>query len=553
MPSVAPVAAPATPRPDAGGDAMLRTALATLAALAARDGAPIPATVVGPLPDGLTQLLAGTRNLALRLATPLPAGTAVTLAVAPSADGPAVVVRVMTPAQNVPADMPRPASAPPSQPQLPTYPSPAAPSPMPEARPTVATSPAPQAPLSQPDLPEPVMASPMPQVRPAPAPSEQPLVRPMVAAAATPPMPEPTPAGRPVPPAASPPAPQPAVTSEQMADPPAISLLRTASDAYQSHRLASPPPPPTQAPPESPRTSALPNVAPDLQLVDPQQAVIRQQSAAPLIVRLAALLARPDIPPQLREAAVRILATRVNLDAGVPNGEVLRAAVEAGGVLATPAGRDARNALVGLRAAILGLLGGQAAPHSAPARATIAPPLAGDPPQRGAPVVDVPVEGDRHDVARQLLSQADGALARLKLLQLASQPADQRPPPPAAAAEYRVEIPMLLRGETAMVQFVIEREARQKSNPRERGWRMRFALSFSATGEVGADVGLLGRTVNVALWADDPATAEGLAAAAADLAPALAQHGIALGALRVRRGRPPTREHASGSVLDSTR
>jgi hypothetical protein len=288
------------------------------------------------------------------------------------------------------------------------------------------------------------------------------------------------------------------------------------------------------------------------QIVDPQQAVTRQQSATPLVARLAAVIARPDLPPQLREAAVNVLSARVGLDAGAPDAQALRAAIEGSGIFATKGGNDRRAALFALRAALLPLVGPHGTPGLASLRATPAPPLAGEPPQRGEPLATATLDGDRLDVARQLLGHAEGALSRLKLLQLASQPVDQRPQTPSAAAEYRVEIPMLLRGETATVQFVIEREAREKAKPRERGWRMRFTLSFSATGDVGADVGLYGRTVNVALWADDPATSEAFATAAMELAPSLARHGISLGAVRIRRGRPVAPGRASGAILDST-
>lgn len=550
MPSVAPtpVVPPVPTRSDTGAEALVRAALATLAKLTTTSGTPIAATVAGPLPNGLTQLIAGTRSLALQLSPPLAPGVTVSISLQSAPDGPKIVVRPTSGPQQGQARPIVPTPPPPSPPTLPqnaaatiapVAKAPSAPQlPLAQATPVAATGAAvvatrpgstPTGPTSTaPSVPSPASAPPAP----------------VVATAVVRTSPQPV---------ADDAIPAPPLTAELAPEGELPVRMRSAADAYAGSK-SEPAPVLHRSSQSAPAGGgATASLGPgEHQIVDPHQAMARQQSAAPLLARLAAIIGRPDTPPQLREAAVRVLASRVGLDDGAPDGRVLQAAMEGSGTLATPASNQSRAALFVLRAVLLRLAGVPSATASVAGRTAPAPPLAGDPPQRGEAVANAPLDGDRLDMARQLLGHTEGALSRLKLLQLASQPADQRPQTPAAAAEYRVEIPMLLRGETAMVQFVVEREARQKEKARERGWRMRFALSFSATGEIGADVGLYGRTVNVALWADDPATSEAMAAGAAELAPALARHGISLGAVRVRHGRPTSPGRASGAILDST-
>ena len=546
MPSVSPtpIVPSVTPRSDTGAEALVRAALSSIAELAPTPGAPVSAIVAGPLPNGLTKLVAGTRNLALQLSPPLAPGVKVTLSLQVTADGPTVMVRPIVAPQQSQA---RPAiQAPPSQ-----LPGPS------QSVATVTTSATGEkAPSGVPQPLPPTVATvgAVAASRPNPATVGPGTTGSTISVPMSASMRASTAAPRGVPQFTADDAPSvPRVVAEPLPETELPGRIRSATDAYAGPKQGSPSVPvrgSVSAPPTSAATVSLSSS--EQQIVDPQQAVTRQQSATPLVARLAAVIARPDLPPQLREAAVKVLSARIGLDAGAPDAQALRTAIEGAGIFATPGGNDRRAALFALRAALLPLVGPHGTPGLASLRATPAPPLAGEPPQRGEPLATATLDGDRLDVARQLLGHAEGALSRLKLLQLASQPVDQRPQTPSAAAEYRVEIPMLLRGETAMVQFVIEREAREKAKPRERGWRMRFTLSFSATGDVGADVGLYGRTVNVALWADDPATSEAFATAAMELAPSLARHGISLGAVRIRRGRPVAPGRASGAILDST-
>ncbi|WP_421761289.1 flagellar hook-length control protein FliK [Devosia sp.] len=292
--------------------------------------------------------------------------------------------------------------------------------------------------------------------------------------------------------------------------------------------------------------------APTLTLADPAQAAARQQSAAPLLASLSTLAAAATpLPRPVIEAALKVLATRIDLNQAPPTPAALREAVLGAGVLAQPAAvpTDSKLALVQLRSALVAFLGSAAIP-APPTGRRPPPPLRGEDPRAPSPESPPPDDGTPHDAARTLLSHTDGALSRLKLLQLASQPADARPNP-AAPAEYRVEIPMMLGTETGIMQLQIQRDAHNKSQPKARGWRMRFALSFSATGEVGAEVALLGQSASVALWAADPDTADALEAMLPELAPALAARGLDVTGVRLRRGAPQKPARAPGQLLDS--
>jgi hypothetical protein len=288
------------------------------------------------------------------------------------------------------------------------------------------------------------------------------------------------------------------------------------------------------------------------------QAAARQDSVLPLIARLAAL-SSPTVaalPRPALEAIARVLAARLDLNRAPPDGKAIRDAVLRAGIVTEPGSRapaDAKSALLQLRSALSGFLGGEVE-AVAPVTRRPPPPLKGEPVRSPAPHAAGPSTEEPLETARQLLGHTDAVLSRTKLLQLASSPADaSRPGISAPAAEFRVEVPMQLGAETGILQLLVERDGKNRRTPAERGWRMRFALNFTATGEVGAEIALLGRSANVALWAAEPATADALEDMLPELAPALARHGLDVGSVRVRRGVPQPAARAPGQLLDSAR
>jgi hypothetical protein len=621
--------------------AAVKLARASLDALLLRLGQSIDAKVTGQLAGGLTQLTAGGESFVLKLETPLPANTAVTLKITPTPTGqPAVTVSVQpqpafappappAPQARSPLQLPLPQAsvataaplapaagqaaplAPPSAATLPVAAPPTSPTPSLVAAPSPPSQPPSPVPTVQTPLPAPQTAAPPPlpiEVSLQPAP---PTATPTAAAAVQPAPAQPVPAaiaippGQPAPLAAGPapavpataptppptaPAPQPAspvvvantpATANPLpapqgavsgaAPPPIVSGAPSPTATPQLVATPTLPPVATQAPPPAPAVPlaaptaamsrpAVQPVSPPLAqiLADPVQAAARQDSILPLIARLATLAAptAAALPRPALEAIAVLLGTRLDLNRAPPDGKAIREAVLRAGIIAEPGARtaaDAKSALLQLRSALAGFLGSEVE-AVAPITRRPPPPLKGEPvrapsTQPGPPLADEPSEA-----ARQLLGHADAALSRAKLLQLASSPADSaRPGSVAPAAEFRVEVPMQLGAETGILQLLVERDGKHKRSPTERGWRLRFALNFTATGEVGAEVALLGRSANVTLWAADPVTADALEAMLPELSPALARHGLDVAALRVRRGAPLPTARAPGQLLDSAR
>jgi hypothetical protein len=287
------------------------------------------------------------------------------------------------------------------------------------------------------------------------------------------------------------------------------------------------------------------------------QAAGLQHSAGPLLDALAVHL--PRLPTPVAEAAARVLAGRLSLDRGTPSGEALKAAVLKAGVLVGPAGKpgeppDLKSALTQLKSALLGFLGEDIEPIT-PVTRRPPPPARGAPPRAFTPDLPPPAATEGKEAARSLLGQTDGALARLRLLQLTSQGNDAARPGAAlpAPAEWNLELPLLLGRELAMAQIQIGRDGKAQGDTRDRGWRLRFALKFSVIGEVGAQIAMVGTRTTVALWADETLTADMLETMLPELAPALAAKGLELTSLTVRRGPPREEARPMGQLMDSRR
>ncbi len=286
------------------------------------------------------------------------------------------------------------------------------------------------------------------------------------------------------------------------------------------------------------------------------EAMGRQNSLAPLLASLAALVGRPAaVPEPVLRAAMQLLSQRVPVSAVGPTAETLEGALaksgvylEAGLARGTPA-PDIKSALVALKVAAATWLGGNPAPVTGTQQP--APPLRGLPPRAEAPELPPLPEGAREAV-RAIHSQADAALSRVKLMQLASLP-DMADPARAAAPELRMEVPFVFGQQLVMAQFQVFRDREHQRSDGKRGWTMRFAMNFAEGGEVGAEVGLLGKSVNVALWAADPETAADLEAALPELTPALAALGLEPGAVRIRSAPAEQPKPVSGHVVDSRR
>jgi Flagellar hook-length control protein FliK len=156
---------------------------------------------------------------------------------------------------------------------------------------------------------------------------------------------------------------------------------------------------------------------------------------------------------------------------------------------------------------------------------------------------------------QRLLADAEAAIARQTLLQVASLPgqadtAAGRLDP--ASPRWNFEIPFATPQGTAMAQFEISRDG--GGSPVEgakRVWRARFTLSVEPSGPVHALVSLSGDRTSVRIWAERPATAAQLRAGAAQLSQALSRAELRPGDIVIQDGMPTQAAPArAGHFLD---
>ncbi|ODT81052.1 MAG: hypothetical protein ABS76_13210 [Pelagibacterium sp. SCN 64-44] len=511
-----------------------------LQALALQAGQMLDGRVVGPAPNGGTQVeIRGQMlNLLLPLATKpgqtlrfevQGSGAQMRLAMqAPSAPAPAASASTASPAQPAPSTPASPAVAPP-----PTLPGTAGPAP-PSSAPTAAAVPS--------TAPAPVAAAPMPVNAPGVSTYPQPAATALPAAGVTPP-PVAALAGAT---ASAPPAPAPVLTTDGTR--PVNAAM--ASGSATSQPLPTPPQAPSAPPPPVSPQAAL------AQMV--QAAVPRQGSVVALTSALTALVGRVALPEPVLRAAQQVLGHQMAVDGPKFDGAALQTALRGSGLFqeaslargqAPLPQADMKSALLGLRQT-LGAWLGQQAPLTPVAQ--IPPPLRGSVPRaRLAEPPPLDIEAGPEAAGRQVLERTESALARLRLHQHASLPEQA-----SRGTEWSVDLPVLAGGQSALLHIQIHRDAPQAEgeNPADRGWQLRFAINLSGLGEVGAQVSLRAGATGVMLWAAEPETAQALEAGLDDLRRALAEAGLTPGALVVRHGEPPAPAPApSGHFVDARR
>jgi hypothetical protein len=288
------------------------------------------------------------------------------------------------------------------------------------------------------------------------------------------------------------------------------------------------------------------------------------------------------LPASLRQTVAQLLNLR--LDEGALSrpleqaGEALSAAVARSGIahesrLATGLPQQAMLAGGDLKSALMQLLGVANALKATPSddapqqRQTLpgvepiqpsSPPPHRDASPRGQPPADMPESpfgADIQETAGTLARQAEGALDRVRLLQVASLP-DARPQgEPAANPQQRwhVELPMAMAdGRTQMLPLRIERENPRRAVPpgQAPGWRVQFALDGEPLGAIQAIVTWRMRQIGVNLFAERPATREALRAGAVDLRRNLDRAGVEGIEIDISAGQAPEPKPATGRLLD---
>ncbi|MBS3848594.1 flagellar hook-length control protein FliK [Devosia sp. BSSL-BM10] len=315
---------------------------------------------------------------------------------------------------------------------------------------------------------------------------------------------------------------------------------------------------PTATPAAAPNMPSTPQAA-LAQMV--QAALPQQNSIASLTAALTNIAGKVALPEPVARAAQQVLANQVNLDGGKLNGAALQKAFMNSGTfqeagLARPGApllapqADMKAAMLALRQTLTTWLG-QQTPLVAPV-SQISPPLRGQIPRVKALEIQPvdPAEG-AETVGKHLLERTESALSRVRLHQHAS-----LPDPTIKGADWSVDLPVVIGGQQTLLQLAIHRDEHSASEEAsERGWQMRFAINLLGLGEVGAQVSLRGSATGVMLWAEERSTSQALEADINTLRDTLVEAGLEPGAVIVRHGAPPAppKPASAGHIVDSRR
>ena len=284
------------------------------------------------------------------------------------------------------------------------------------------------------------------------------------------------------------------------------------------------------------------------------EAASRQGSAAPLYADLAALANRTDapLPRPIATIVQTLLANRLDGEASITAAD-LKQAIARSGVFQEPNALDAKALLTALRDTLRG----------DSIRNPALPASDSEPPRRdGAVAAQRPVaallarEADPQIISSTIAREADRAVERLTLHQIASLPDPQKPLTSEGARPQQLsfELPIALaQQQTALAGFRIEREKRRtkEANQSVDVWGVRFAIDADVLGPVHAHLRLAGPRISVSLWAEDATTHAAFVASIPLLEATLAENALEIGEVRVFPGRPAEpRPAMSGHFLD---
>jgi|GEM_PF-1837791 len=336
---------------------------------------------------------------------------------------------------------------------------------------------------------------------------------------------------------------------------------------------ATPKPALASAEPHAASPGALPpaqRLAPGSAPLPPELAQVALKAAMrnlPLAPALTQLFAAPaaSLPP---DAALLLNALKaLRLDGRrAPDADGIGKAVAQSGLFleanlarlakegAAPPPRDMKTLLEGT--------GPEAAQKSAAAHAGTPEHAA---PKAGAAPANAPAEPAPQGLARLV----EGAVERLKLMQLASVPdnpqvviTDDRSQPMRLTLALPIAVQGMERPETAMIGVMIEHhpaedtapppEERQGDGSAEAGfpWMVRLALDLEETGPIQADIALRGQSIGITLWAERASTAKAAQGDLATLHKALTEAAFDVMRLEVKPGRPMGKALRLAPVVD---
>ncbi|MGL4634871.1 MAG: flagellar hook-length control protein FliK [Beijerinckiaceae bacterium] len=288
-----------------------------------------------------------------------------------------------------------------------------------------------------------------------------------------------------------------------------------------------------------------------------REAAARQGSAAPLFADLATLAGKPveGLPKAVTEIARLLLDTRLNGEAPIKTTDLKQAIAMTGLFSEAQAARTGAAPLdTKMLLTVLRDLVQPNAERSIPTQADAEPPRRDGALQAQRPALPtLPVEADIKTTVTTLGREAEQALERVKLHQIASLPDQRQQTDPTRPQQLSFELPIAFGQQTAMAGFRLEREKHKsaKTGQTVDSWGVRFAIDADVLGPVHAHVRLAGQTISVSLWAETPATHRAFVEAMPMLEAALNDNALDVGELMVFAGKPAeTKAAVSGHFLD---
>ena len=319
-------------------------------------------------------------------------------------------------------------------------------------------------------------------------------------------------------------------------------------------KIPSAPPLPNVAPAPIPTVTAAMPSTPEAALAQMVQAALpRQNSVVSLTTALAGIAGKVALPEPVARAAQQVLANQLVFDGGKVDGSALQRGVLNSGIFQEAALARAGTPLLApqadMKASLLAL------------RQTLTTWL-GQQPALVAAVSQMapPLRGKTlRTGAAEIppIAPVAGAEEIGKHLLDRTESALSRirlhqhaslPDPTLKGADWSTDLPVVIAGQQTLLQLQIHRDEHNPAEEAsERGWQMRFAINLPSLGEVGAQVSLRGKATGVMLWASEDSTAAALEADIDGLRDTLAGAGLAPGAVIVRRGAPPASQQPANA------
>ncbi|NVK33247.1 MAG: flagellar hook-length control protein FliK [Rhodobacteraceae bacterium] len=270
-----------------------------------------------------------------------------------------------------------------------------------------------------------------------------------------------------------------------------------------------------------------------------------------------------SVPASVKQVLQQMMGLRLGGGgASTVNGEAIKQAVTASGLMREAASQmspaqlgasgDLKSLLINLKSLLegMGVKPSGEKSFTKPSNPSLTGGARGQPPT----ALGFGMGDDGPQMLGRLLQQADSALSRIRLTQMASRGliGDDVAPQVGRAMDTVVELPLAFGGQTAVMQMQVGRDPNHGDgdDPDEAGWRLRFGMELSATGPLEAAVSLRGGSTFVSLWLEREETYQMLGAQRDSIEAAFAHAGLDLQELRFVRGLPIRPKSQAGSRLD---